>query len=169
MRDPFLAPIPFLSKAVQPAADYLGFTTLPLHIHEVVISFLFYTWVNIYGSPIISRYLFPRQYGSLSRDKRLNWDVRRTPLSSRSCGSCFVKEKLTVGFGYRFTSFRSCKVLWSAPSHCGLCIMTRSARIWLGRNAYGGTPERLDWFKALLLVISFGTWLSLYKTSAILA
>lgn len=82
MRDPFIAPIPFLSRAVQPAADYLGLPTLPIHIHEVLFSFLFYSWVNIWGAPIVSQYLFPAQYAKLSKDKKLNWDVSRGPLPS---------------------------------------------------------------------------------------
>lgn len=75
MRDPFFAPISLLSQAVQPLADFLSLTTLPLHIHEVLFSFLLYNWINIYGAPMVSRFLFPVRYGKLSPDKKLNWDV----------------------------------------------------------------------------------------------
>jgi len=76
MLDPFpIPPIPWLSAAIQPFADYFSLTTLPLHIHEVLISFLGYTVINIYISPIISTWLFPVKYPSLSAEKKLNWDV----------------------------------------------------------------------------------------------
>jgi hypothetical protein len=76
MHDPFpIPPIPLLSKAVQPFADYFGLPTLPLHIHEVVIAAGFYFWVNIYFAPWASTRLFPVKYPKLSPDKKLNWDV----------------------------------------------------------------------------------------------
>ncbi|KAI0398410.1 TLC domain-containing protein [Xylariaceae sp. FL0594] len=76
MKDPFpIAPIPALSKAVQPLADYLDLTTLPAHIHEVLITAVFYEFVRSVVSPVLSRRLFPRQYGALSKTKKLNWDV----------------------------------------------------------------------------------------------
>lgn len=76
MRDPFpIAPIPALSEAVQPWADYLSLPTLPLHIHEIIISAAFYQFVNVVVSPVLSNRFFPAQYNSLSRTKKLNWDV----------------------------------------------------------------------------------------------
>ncbi|KAI9746089.1 MAG: hypothetical protein M1818_000770 [Claussenomyces sp. TS43310] len=76
MKDPFpLPPVPWLSKAVQPLADYLSFATLPLHIHQVVLSFIGYTLIKAYFAPLTSRWLFPTQYTRLSAEKRLNWDV----------------------------------------------------------------------------------------------
>jgi hypothetical protein len=76
MHDPF--PIPqqqWLSKAVQPFSDYVGLTTLPLHIHEVLASFLAYYFINIAFAPWISRKLFPVKYARLSRERKINWDV----------------------------------------------------------------------------------------------
>jgi hypothetical protein len=76
MLDPFpIPPLPWLSRAVQPFADYANFPTLPLHIHEVLISFSLYTFINIYLAPILSRALFPVRYAKLSRERRLSWDV----------------------------------------------------------------------------------------------
>ncbi|KAI1133494.1 TLC domain-containing protein [Nemania abortiva] len=76
MKDPFpIPPIPALSNAVQPWADYLDLPTLPLHIHEVLIIAVFYEAVRSLVSPVLSRRLFPAQYGALSRTKKLNWDV----------------------------------------------------------------------------------------------
>lgn len=75
MKDPFLPPIPWLSKAVQPFADYTSLTTLPLHIHEVLISFAAYTVINIYVAPTVSTWLFPQKYRALSATRKLNWDV----------------------------------------------------------------------------------------------
>ncbi|KAI0109622.1 TLC domain-containing protein [Nemania sp. FL0031] len=76
MKDPFpIPPIPALSNAVQPWADYLNLPTLPLHIHEVVIIAAFYEFVRSAVSPVLSARLFPAQYGALSKTKKLNWDV----------------------------------------------------------------------------------------------
>lgn len=76
MHDPFpIPPIPLLSKAVQPFADYFSLTTLPLHIHEVIASFLGYTFINNIFAPWISRKLFPDKYGKLSKERKINWDV----------------------------------------------------------------------------------------------
>lgn len=76
MRDPFpIPPIPWLAKAVQPLSECFSFGTLHLHIHEVVISFLSYTAINVVFAPIISRWLFPRRYEALSAEKKLSWNV----------------------------------------------------------------------------------------------
>lgn len=76
MKDPFpIPPIPALSKTVEPWADYLALPTLPLHIHEIVIIAAFYSLVGGVISPALSKWLFPTQYSSLSKTKRLSWDV----------------------------------------------------------------------------------------------
>ncbi|KAI2621052.1 DUF887-domain-containing protein [Hypoxylon sp. NC1633] len=76
MRDPFpIPPIPALSKAVQPWADYLNLPTLPLHIHEIVLIAAFYHIVGSNISPFLSRRLFPTHYSPLSPARKLNWDV----------------------------------------------------------------------------------------------
>lgn len=76
MKDPFfIPPIPALSKAVQPWADRFSSPTLPLHIHEVLGFALFYTFVQLVVSPIISERLFPGYYPRNSRAKKVNWDA----------------------------------------------------------------------------------------------
>jgi hypothetical protein len=76
MHDPFPIPkIKWLSDAVQPFSDLVGFTTLPLHIHEVVGSFLAYTFINMVVAPKLSRMLFPTKYSKLSLERKINWDV----------------------------------------------------------------------------------------------
>lgn len=76
MKDPFpIAPIPALSKAVQPWADWLSLPTLPLHIHEVLIMAAFYHFIHVVVAPIVSNWVFPVQYKNLSATKKLNWDV----------------------------------------------------------------------------------------------
>lgn len=75
MRDPFpLPPIPALSKASEPLAKLLAFPTLPLHVHEVVASALFYTFIQVAVSPILSNWLVP-QYYPKTRAKKINWDA----------------------------------------------------------------------------------------------
>lgn len=76
MHDPFPIPqLPWLSKAVQPFADYFHLTTLPLHVHEVVGSFLAYTLINVVVAPQVSKRLFPTKYPKLSKERKINWDV----------------------------------------------------------------------------------------------
>lgn len=85
MLDP-IPTIPLLSKAVQPLADLLGFVTLPLHVHEVVVSFFGYTFINKVLAPRVSTWLFPVRYPALPPDKKLNWDVHCVSL----CQSCMI-------------------------------------------------------------------------------
>ncbi|EKD17496.1 uncharacterized protein L3040_006611 [Drepanopeziza brunnea f. sp. 'multigermtubi'] len=76
MHDPFpLPPLPWLSKAIQPIADYLHLPTLPLHIHEVIISFVAYTLINNVVAPKLSMRIFPVKYAKLSPERKMNWDV----------------------------------------------------------------------------------------------
>ncbi|PVH82927.1 DUF887-domain-containing protein [Cadophora sp. DSE1049] len=76
MHDPFpIPPLPWLSKAVQPFADYFHLTTLPLHVHEVLISFLGYTFINNVLAPQLSKRIFPVKYAKLSPERKINWDV----------------------------------------------------------------------------------------------
>lgn len=76
MKDPFpIPPIPWLSSAIQPLATHFNLTTLPLHIHQVLLSALLYTVIFYPVSPILSRILAPNHYPQLPRRKRLNWDA----------------------------------------------------------------------------------------------
>jgi len=76
MRDPFpIPPIPALSKAVQPLADRFHLPTLPLHVHEVLGAALFYTFIHLVVSPVLSEWLFPSYYPRHSRGKKANWDA----------------------------------------------------------------------------------------------
>lgn len=76
MKDPFFIPqIPALSKAVQPWADRYGLPTLSLHIHEVIVFTLFYTFIQMVISPVLSTWLFPSHYPRNSRGKKANWDA----------------------------------------------------------------------------------------------
>ncbi|KAH7326773.1 TLC domain-containing protein [Stachybotrys elegans] len=76
MKDPFfLEPIPSLSRAVQPFADYFDLPTLPYHIHEILAAALLYGVIYYPISPILSRLVVPNHYGKLSRKSQLNWDT----------------------------------------------------------------------------------------------
>ncbi|EHK26695.1 uncharacterized protein TRIVIDRAFT_90622 [Trichoderma virens Gv29-8] len=76
MKDPFfIPPIPWLSELVQPWSDRLNLPSLPLHIHEVLLSAVFYSLIFWPISPILSRIIAPQHYSKLSRKRRLNWDA----------------------------------------------------------------------------------------------
>ncbi|KAL7944535.1 TLC domain-containing protein [Trichoderma barbatum] len=76
MKDPFFVPpIPWLSELVQPWSDRLNLPSLPLHIHEVLLSAIFYSVIFWPISPLLSRLIAPQHYSKLSRKRRLNWDA----------------------------------------------------------------------------------------------
>ncbi|KAL2130505.1 hypothetical protein VTI74DRAFT_6317 [Chaetomium olivicolor] len=76
MRDPFpIPPIPALRKAVEPLAERLAMPTLPLHIHEVVGAALFYTFIQVAISPVLSEMFFSKYYPRHNRAKKANWDT----------------------------------------------------------------------------------------------
>lgn len=76
MRDPFpIPPLPFLVHATKPLAAALSLTSLPLHIHEVIFAFLFYTTIFTVVSPILSKLVVPQRYASFNRRTKINWDV----------------------------------------------------------------------------------------------
>jgi hypothetical protein len=76
MLDPFPLPTPsWLAKAATPVAKRLALPTLPLHVHEIVVAFAFYVWIQVRVSPWLSPKLFPKHYPKLSARTKLNWDV----------------------------------------------------------------------------------------------
>ncbi len=76
MDDPFPIPPPaFLKDLVTPIAKALNLTTLPLHIHEIVLATVSYHLICSVLAPALSTYFFPTIYPSLPRRTRLNWDV----------------------------------------------------------------------------------------------
>ena len=76
MLDPFPVPqVGLLSQAVKPFADFFSLTTLPLHIHEVLLAFLLYHYTNTVFSPYVSARFFPKTYNSFNKRTKINWDV----------------------------------------------------------------------------------------------
>ena len=74
MRDPFPSPLPIV-RLTTPIARAVSLRTLPLHIHEILPTFAFYNFLNLYVSPTFSSRLFPRTYPSLSERSRTNWNA----------------------------------------------------------------------------------------------
>ncbi|KAI5300622.1 hypothetical protein KEM56_002318 [Ascosphaera pollenicola] len=66
---------PWLQSLVAPLSDRLRLSGLPLHFHQLIISFLFYQSIHSFFSPFFSSRLFPQTYPSLNRRTRLNWDI----------------------------------------------------------------------------------------------
>lgn len=79
MRDP-LGPCPaFLQDLAAPLAGApLRLTTLPLHAHEVLFGFIFYTTISQVLSPFLCSYFIPRLHHSFNRRTRVNWDIHVT-------------------------------------------------------------------------------------------
>lgn len=76
MLDPFPIPVPpLLSVLTERAGNFIGLESLHLHIHEILLSALFYHSICLYISPWLSTVLFPKIYPSLPWKTKLNWDV----------------------------------------------------------------------------------------------
>ncbi|OCL06570.1 DUF887-domain-containing protein [Glonium stellatum] len=76
MLDPFpVAAPPALAKLARRFADYFLLPTLPLHVHELLFAFIFYSVVEKFIAPWISIRLFPSIYSKFNARTKLNWDV----------------------------------------------------------------------------------------------
>lgn len=76
MRDPFGQAPQFLQAWARPLAEPpLNLKTLPLHIHEVLAAWIFYTVLSYIVSPILSTALFPQIYRGFSRRTQVSWHV----------------------------------------------------------------------------------------------
>lgn len=85
MRDPFpVPPSPLLQTISRPIANLFSLPTLPLHIHEIAISTLLYTFIYAIVSPRLSPILFPRTYPNLNVRTKRNWDVHVVSLAQSS-------------------------------------------------------------------------------------
>jgi hypothetical protein len=90
MLDPFFTSPPILAKAIEPIAHHLGLLTLPLHFHEVVFGWTCYHLVYTIFSRIISTWLFPAVYPSLSSRKTISWDTKVTSFIQSSFITIFA-------------------------------------------------------------------------------
>ena len=75
MHDPITPPPAFLKALAEPIADALSLPTFPLHVHEVLAIFSFYTFVQLVGSPWFARRYLPGLYGGFSKRTRISWDI----------------------------------------------------------------------------------------------
>lgn len=121
MRDPFPIPPPrALVEIAKPfVVDTLGFSTLPFHIHEILLSTAFYTWVHLFVSPLLSRWLFPKAYSSFSRRTRVNWDIHAVSLV-QSLIICAVAIYILVCDPARVDALWADRV-WGYSGLVGLC------------------------------------------------
>src|SRR4051812_30070973 len=78
MLDPFNAPPRVLARAIEPVANFLSLSTLPLHIHEIVLAWTSYHVIYTAVSPMVSNWLFPTIYPHLKAQTAINWNIRVT-------------------------------------------------------------------------------------------
>ena len=76
MIDPLPRPPAFISSLTQPIADALSLPTLPLHAHEVLLSFTIYYLMDITVAPRLSSQFFSKTYSSLPPRTKINWNIR---------------------------------------------------------------------------------------------
>lgn len=77
MLDPILVPSSFRNE-FNPLTDLLHLHTLPLHIHEVILSYAFYTFLNAVLAPHLSAYWFPATYAQFPPRTKLQWNLHVT-------------------------------------------------------------------------------------------
>lgn len=77
MLDPLPVP-PLLRDAVQPVANLLHLNTLPLHIHEVLLSLVAYSFLNAFLVPNLSVRLLPGTYTEFPPRTKLQWNMHVT-------------------------------------------------------------------------------------------
>ncbi len=77
MLDPIPVP-PFLRDSIEPLTNLLHLHTLPLHIHEVLLSYTLFTLLNAFLAPYLSLLFLPTAYAQLSRRTQLQWNIHVT-------------------------------------------------------------------------------------------
>lgn len=76
MIDPLPQPPAFIISLTQPIADALSLQTLPLHAHEVLLTFTVYHLMDVLLAPRLSAYFFSKTYSSLPPRTKINWNIR---------------------------------------------------------------------------------------------
>ena len=71
-------------KSITPIAHALNLGTLPLHFHEIIGAFCFYSFLFLLVSPSLSRLLFPKIYPQLPAKTKINWNVHAVSLVQSS-------------------------------------------------------------------------------------
>jgi hypothetical protein len=74
MRDP-IPPPSLLVQLSEPLAEKFGLTTVPYHVHEILLGFLGYHFILHVLSPAISQLVCPGTYRGFNKRTRLNWDI----------------------------------------------------------------------------------------------
>lgn len=74
MRDP-IPPPPVLVQLSKPISENLGLTTMPYHIHEVLLGFLGYHFILHVLSPAASRFFCPQVYRGFNKRTQMNWNI----------------------------------------------------------------------------------------------
>lgn len=75
MLDPIPPPPEWLREWTRPWAERANLHSLPEHIHEVLLFYLFYQFVHSCASPWLSRKFLPQYYTNLPRRTQINWDT----------------------------------------------------------------------------------------------
>ena len=84
MLDPAFLPPEVVMNLIAPIAHYLNLATLPLHFHEIIGAFCFYSLLFLFVSPSLSKALFPRNYPQLTAKTKINWNVHVVSLVQSS-------------------------------------------------------------------------------------
>lgn len=64
-----------LVQLSKPFSEKLGLTTLPFHVHEILLGYLGYHFILHVLSPAVSRLVCPQAYRGFNKRTQLNWDI----------------------------------------------------------------------------------------------
>ncbi|EEH39748.1 DUF887 domain-containing protein [Paracoccidioides lutzii Pb01] len=118
MLDP-LPPSPqWLQDAFRPMSEKLGLHSMPLHIHEIIFSFVGYQLIQSIVSPYLSTILFPKLYPHFSHRTKLNWDVHVVSLVQSSLINAVALWVMFVDEDRQ--SLNSSERVWGYLGSCGL-------------------------------------------------
>ena len=109
-----------LSSWIQPFTEYFSLSALPLHIHQVLLAFVAYHFINIIYSPFVSARLFPKHYSHFTVKSKFIWDLNVVRL---------FKSPIIV-----FLS------LYAVTTYDGSATTDWKERVW-GYTASGGTAQ----------------------------
>ncbi|PGH10906.1 hypothetical protein AJ80_07349 [Polytolypa hystricis UAMH7299] len=84
MLDPLGPPPQWLQDLVQPLAEKLSLHSIVPHVHEILLSFVFYQLLQSVVSPWLSTRLFPKFYPNFPARTKLNWDIHVVSLVQSS-------------------------------------------------------------------------------------
>lgn len=117
MLDPLPIP-PWLRDSAEPLTNLLHLHTLTLHVHEVLLSFAVYSFINDVLAPHISAWLIPTRYAKFPRRTRLQWNIHVTSFVNATFLSFAAPYVLSADKDLLINTWE--ERLWGYTGACGM-------------------------------------------------